>query len=173
MPLTKVQKEEVISEVKELIENSKMTVIAKYQGLDVKAMQELRREAKSNDTKVKVIKNRLVAQVLGSSDKYKEIDPAILEGMNLFAFNAADEVAAAQVLNKFAKTNQSLEFVGAINSEGKFIEASEVKSLAELPSKDQLLANLINTLNSPINKISSLSASLTSILSGLEAKASN
>jgi large subunit ribosomal protein L10 len=174
MALSKSQKDEVIKEVADLLDHSKMTVVAKYQGINVKALQSLRREARDNGTKVKVVKNRLVKQALLKSDKLKDIETSPLEGMLLYAFNGEDEVAAAQVLNNFAKLNPSLEFVGAISEDGKFLDASNVKELASLPGKEQLIAGLINTLNSPVRGVmSGLSGSLSGILSGLEAKASN
>ncbi|MEJ0073037.1 MAG: hypothetical protein WDN27_03070 [Candidatus Saccharibacteria bacterium] len=73
--------------------------------------------------------------------------------MLLYAFNAEDEVAPAQVLNTFAKANPTLEFVGGITAEGKFIAASEVKALADLPSKPQLIAQVVATLLSPVNDV--------------------
>jgi large subunit ribosomal protein L10 len=174
MALTKVQKDEVIKEVTDLLNQSKMTVIAKYQGIDVKSLQKLRREATNNGTRVKVVKNRLVKQAILKSDKLKQTDTAILEGMLLYAFNGDDEVAAAQVLNTFAKQNPSLEFVGAISDSGEFLEASKVKELAGLPGKEQLIAGLISTLSSPVHKvINSLGGNLHGMLSSLEAKASN
>jgi large subunit ribosomal protein L10 len=97
MALSKSQKQDVVSEVTELIGQSKMTVIAKYQGINVKALQGLRKEAKNNGTKVKVVKNRLVVQALKATDSMKDIDTSLLEGMLLYAFNSEDEVAAAQV----------------------------------------------------------------------------
>jgi large subunit ribosomal protein L10 len=174
MALTKNQKQDVIAEVSELLSTSKMTVVAKYQGTTVKALQALRRDARANGTKVKVVKNRLVIQALKGNDTFKELDTSALEGMLLYAFNGEDEVAAAQVLNTFAKTNPSLEFVGAISGEGEFIDAVQVKALAGLPGKHQLIAGLINTLNSPIRGVqSSLSGNLHGLLQGLEAKAAN
>ncbi len=174
MALTKVQKQSVIDEVTQLLNQSKMTVVAKYQGIDVKALQGLRKDARGNGTKVKVVKNRLLKQALKNTDKLKDADTDALEGMLLYAFNGEDEVAAAQILNTFAKQNPSLEFVGAINNEGEFLDAAVVKDLAGLPGKNQLLAGLINILNSPSrNVIGGLSGGLSGILSGLEAKASN
>lgn|SRR5487761_1661507 len=174
MALSKSQKETVIGEVTELLNSSKMTVVAKYQGIDVKSLQSLRKEAKNNGTKVKVIKNRLVKQALGATNSLKAVKTDELEGMLLYAFNQEDEVAAAQVLNNFAKQNVNLEFVGAISSDGEFIEAGRVKELASLPGKNQLIAGLINTLNAPVRGvIGSLNGNLHGILSGLETKASN
>lgn len=174
MALSKSQKADVVKEVSDLLSNSKMTVVAKYQGIGVKALQGLRRDARENGTKVKVVKNRLVIQALKSTDGMKEIDTKPFEGMLLYAFNGEDEVAAAQVLSNFAKLNPSLEFVGAISGEGEFVDAEGVKNLAKLPGKNQLIAGLINTLLSPMyGVVGSLSGNLHGLLSGLEAKASN
>ena len=174
MALTKNKKNEVVKEVSDLLDASQMTVLARYKGIEVKKLQSLRRDAKENGTKVKVIKNRLVIQALKNSAKYKDTDTSSLEGMILYAFNNEDEVAPAQILNTFSKTNPSLEFIGAINGEGNFISADEVKALAVLPNKHQLIAGVVNILNSPIKNISSgLSNNLSGILSGLEAKANN
>jgi large subunit ribosomal protein L10 len=174
MALTKNKKQEVVAEVAELLSTSKMTVVAKYEGTTVKAMQTLRRDAKANGTKVKVVKNRLVIQALKATDTFKDTDVSALEGMLLYAFNGEDEVAAAQVLNTFAKANPSLEFIGAISAEGEFIDANSVKALAGLPGKNQLLAGIINLLNSPVKGVvGSLGGNLHGLLQGLEAKAAN
>lgn len=174
MALTKIQKNEVISEVADLLSASKLTVFAKYEGTGVKALQGLRRDAKSEGTKVKVYKNRLVIQALKSSDKFKDTDTSEIQGMLLYAFNSEDEVATAKSLHNFAKTNPTLQFVGGISAEGKFIGAEEIKALAILPGKNQMIAGLLSTLNAPINGVmGGLSGNLTAILSGLEAKAAN
>lgn len=174
MALTKDKKHEIVKEVADLLQESKLTVVAKYKGTGVKAMQQLRRDARANGTKVKVVKNRLVVQALKSTDSLKHIDTSVLEGMLLYAFNSEDEVAPAQSLNAFAKQNPSLEFVGAITAEGEFLSAEEVKSLAILPGKNQMIAGLINTLNAPVQGvISGLSGDLHGMLKGLSAKAAN
>ncbi|HSX43310.1 MAG TPA: 50S ribosomal protein L10 [Candidatus Saccharimonadales bacterium] len=172
MALSKNQKNDVVSEVSDLLGTSKMTVVAKYQGTTVKALQALRREARSNGTKVKVVKNRLVIKALAANERTREADTSDLQGMLLYAFNADDEVAPAQILSTFAKKNPTLEFVGAITGEGKFIGADEVKALANLPSKDQLIAQVVATLLSPVNDVTNaLSGNLHALLDGIEAKA--
>lgn len=172
MALSKTQKNNVVSEVSDMLGSSKMTVVAKYQGTTVKALQTLRREARANGTKVKVVKNRLVIKAVQANDNLKDIDTSELQGMLLYAFNAEDEVAPAQVLHAFAKTNPTLEFVGAITGEGKFINGEEVKALAVLPSKDELIAQVVATLLSPVNDVTNaLSGNLHALLDGVEAKA--
>lgn len=174
MALTKNVKQEVVTEVADLLNTSKMTVVAKYQGTTVKALQTLRRQARANGTKVKVVKNRLVIKALQSNDNLKDVDTSSLNGMLIYAFNDQDEVAPAKSLNDFAKANPTLEFVGAISPDGKFIAAAEVKALADLPSKEQLIAGVINTLNSPLRGIvSGLSGNLHGLLDGIAAKATN
>lgn len=172
MALTKQKKLEVVEEVSKLLAESKMTVVAQYQGTTVKQIQALRKQAKENETVVKVIKNRLVVQALSRSTAFKDADTSALTSQLLYAFNKQDEVAPAQALADFSKKNPSIQFVGGYTSEGLFISADEVKALAALPSKPQLIAGLINTLNSPIREVmGGLSGNLHGLLQGLEAKA--
>lgn len=172
MALSKDKKHELVADISQRLGASKMTVVAAYQGTPVKAMQSLRRQARDNGTHVQVVKNRLVAKALEQTDNLKDVDTSALSGMLLYAFNEADEVAPAQVLAKFAKEQPTLSFVGAISAEGKFLSADDVKALAELPGKDQLIAEVLATLMSPVNDITNaLSGNLHGLLDGVEAKA--
>lgn len=172
MPLSKQDKQNVVQEVSDLLAASRMTVVAKYEGTPVKALQQLRRDARAEGTTVKVVKNRLVIRAVKATDGLKEADTEALKGMLLYAFNPEDEVAPAKSLNDFAKANPSLEFVGAITADGKFIGSDDVKSLAALPGKNQMIAGLINTLNAPLQGvISGLGGDLHGLLRALETKA--
>jgi large subunit ribosomal protein L10 len=172
MALSKDKKHEIVREVAEALGASKMTVVAQYQGTTVKAMQQLRREARGNSTTLKVVKNRLVKKALQDVDTLKEVDITGLKGQLLYAFNPEDEVAPAQVLAAFAKLNPSIEFVGAISAEGKFLTADDVKALATMPSKNEMIAQVIATLASPLNdSMNALSGNLHALLDGIEAKA--
>lgn len=172
MALSKSKKNEVVSEVASLLGSSKLTVVAQYQGTTVKAIQALRKEARGNGTKVSVVKNRLVIKALESTDALKSVDTSALTGQLLYAFNSEDEVAPAQVLNAFAKTNPSIQFVGAITHDGQFMSAEDVKALATLPSKNDLIAQVVATLLSPVHDVTNaLSGNLHALLDGVEAKA--
>jgi large subunit ribosomal protein L10 len=174
MALTKQEKDAVVKEVADLLSSSKMTVVAAYQGTTVKAIQQLRRDAHDNGTTVRVVKNRLVIKALQSVDSLKGADVSDLTGQLVYAFNSDDEVAPASALHTFAKQNPSIVFVGAITADGKFISAEEVTALAKLPSKDQLIGQVINTLLAPVNDITNaLSGNLHALLDGVEAKAAN
>ena len=173
MALTRQAKVQVINEVVDLLKNSKMTVVAQYQGTTVKAMQQLRRDAREAGTKVKVVKNRLVIQAMQNEPRLKAVSTDALEGMLLYAFNNDDEVAAAEILSKFAKKNPTIQFVGAISPEGVFISSEDVQSLANLPGKNQLLAEVVAMLMSPVHDtVNALAGNLHGLLDGLEAKAS-
>jgi large subunit ribosomal protein L10 len=172
MALTKQQKSEVIAEVAKLLESSKMTVVAQYEGTGVKAMQQLRREAQDAGTTVHVVKNRLVVQALKENDTLKTVDTSNLSGMLMYAFNADDEVAPAKALADFAKQNPTIQFVGGITPEGKFVSADEIKALAALPGKNELIAQVIATLNAPLNdSLNGLSGNLHALLDGIADKA--
>lgn len=172
MALSKQKKDQVVAEVSELLESSKMTVVTEYKGTPVKALQDLRRQGRDNGTLFKVVKNRLVRKAIESSDALKDADTSALEGMLLYAFNSEDEVAPAQVIADFAKKQKSLTFVGAITAQGTFIDAEAVKELAELPSKPELIAQVVSTLLSPVHDVTNgLSGNIHALLDGVEAKA--
>jgi len=172
MALTKTQKQAVVQEVTDLLGTSKLTVVAKYEGTGVKALQTLRRDARTNGTTVKVVKNRLVIQALKSAETFKETDTSALQGMLLYAFNSEDEAAPAQNLQAFAKQHPTLQFVGAITSDGQFMAADDVKALADLPSKEQLRAMLVGTIAAPLSGFANvLSGNIRGVLNVLTAHA--
>jgi large subunit ribosomal protein L10 len=172
MALSKDKKNEIVAEVAAALGSSKMTVVAQYQGTTVKALQQLRRDARTGGTKLRVVKNRLAVKALQTVDTLKDVDTGALNGQLLYAFNSEDEVAPAQALAAFAKLNPTIVFVGAITAEGKFLSSDEVKSLATLPSKEQLIAQVVATLLSPVHDITNgLSGNLHALLDGIEAKA--
>lgn len=172
MALTKEQKQQVVEEVQAMLKHSKLTVVAKYQGTSVKSLQQLRRDARDNGTQVKVIKNRLFKKALEADENFSQVDPALLSGQLLYAFNAEDEVAPAQSLSAFAKSEPQVEFVGAITADGQFLPAHDVAALANLPSKDQLRGMLVGTLSAPVSGfVGVLSGNLRGMLNVLNARA--
>lgn len=174
MAITRDKKNALVAEISEALSSSKMTVYAQYQGLSVADIQELRRMARDAGVVIKVVKNRLVRVALESIDTYKDVDTSALSGQLLYAVSAEDEVAPAQILNDFAKTHPALQFVGAFSGEGKNLSADEVKALAGLPSKNQLIAEVVAQLLSPVHDITNaLSGNLHALLDGVEAKATS
>jgi large subunit ribosomal protein L10 len=172
MAITRDKKNTLVAEMSQVLQSSKMTVFAQYQGLSVADIQTLRRAAREAGVTIKVVKNRLVRVALSEIDTYKDIDTSSLTGQLLYATSDSDEVAPAQVLNTFAKTNPALQFVGAFSGEGALLSADEVKALAGLPSKNQLIGEVVAQLLSPVHDVTNaLSGNLHALLDGVEAKA--
>lgn len=172
MALTKDKKNEVVSEVSQLLNSSRMTVIAAYQGTTVKAMQTLRKQSRDNGTQVRVVKNRLAIKAIENTENLKGVDTSALTGQLLYAFNSTDEAAPAQALATFAKTNPTIKFVGAFTAEGAFMGADDVKALASLPSKDQLRGMLVGTIAAPLSGfVNVLAGNVRGVLNVLSARA--
>lgn len=174
MALTKAKKIELVEEVSSLLVNSKLTVAVRYPGTSVKAMQALRREAKQHGTVVKVIKNRLFLKAMESSDTMKDLDSSLVSGQLLYAFNANDEVAPAQNVANFAKQEPQLEFVVGFTADGQVLGPDDLQVLANLPSKDQLRAQLIGTVAAPLSGLANvLAGNFRGVLNVLTARVEN
>lgn len=172
MAITRDKKNALVAEISELLQDSKMAVFAQYQGLTVADVQELRRAARESGVVIRVVKNRLVRVALEANPTYKGIDTSALTGQLLYAVSETDEVAPAQVLHTFAKTHPALQFAGAFSGEGALLSAAEVTALAGLPSKNQLIGEVVAQLLSPVHDITNaLSGNLHALLDGVEAKA--
>jgi large subunit ribosomal protein L10 len=174
MAISRDKKNALVAEMSETLNASKMTVFAQYQGLSVADVQALRAKAREAGVVIKVVKNRLVRVALSTSDTYKDTDTSALNGQLLYAISSEDEVAPAQVLDAFAKTHPALQLVGGFSGEGKTLDTNEVKALAGLPSKEQLIGQVVSQLLSPVNDITNaLSGNLHALLDGVEAKATS
>lgn len=174
MAISRDKKNALVAEVSTALADAKMTVFAQYQGLSVQEVQELRSAAREAGVVIKVVKNRLVRVAMASNDSYKNTDTSSLTGQLLYAISTDDEVAPAQVLDKFAKTHPALQFVGAFSGDGALLSADEVKALAGLPSKNQLIGEVVAQLLSPVHDITNaLSGNLHALLDGVKTKATN
>ena len=172
MALSRAKKEEAVAEISQLLADSKLTVLAYYPGTSVKAMQELRTQAISGGTYIKVVKNRLFKRALESNERLQHIKVDELKGQLLYAFNSSDEVAPAQVLAAFARNNPQIEFAGAITSDGQLLTSDDVKALANLPTKEQLRAQLLGLISSPISgMVNVMAASVRSVMNVMNARA--
>jgi large subunit ribosomal protein L10 len=174
MAITRAKKDTLVAEISDALQTAKMTVFAQYQGISVADIQELRRAAREANVTIKVVKNRLVRVALASNDTYKNTDTSALTGQLIYAMSSEDEVAPAQVLDAFAKTHPALQLAGAFSGEGATLSAAEVQALAGLPSKNQLIGQVVAQLLSPVHDITNaLSGNLHALLDGVSAKATN
>ena len=153
MAISKDKKNALVADLTALLSDSKMVVYAKYEGLTVAELQELRRMAREASVKIKVVKNRLVKVAMKEIAAYKDTDASGLTGQLLYALGTDEDFDAAKVLTKFAKTHPKMELVGGFNSEGAALSTEEVKTLGSLPTKNELIAQVVDTLLSGINGI--------------------
>lgn len=173
MAISRDKKQTLVAEMSDLFANSKLTVFAQYQGLSVADVQILRRAAREAGVVIRVVKNRLVRVAMSDNKTYKDTDTSALVGQLLYAFSETDEVAPAKVLDAFAKKNPALQFAGGFSNEGVALSADDVKALAGLPSREQLIGEVIAQLLSPVHDVTNaLSGNLHALLDGVSAKAS-
>ena len=150
MAITRDKKNALVTELVELFASAKIAVGAAYSGLSVADMQELRSAARKNNVVIKVAKNRLVRVALSADDKFKAANTDLLIGQIVYAFSSEDEIAPAQVLAKFAKTHPALKLVVGFDNTGATLDTTTVTTLAALPTKDQLRAQLLNVIAGPL-----------------------
>lgn len=142
------KKKQVVEEIKEKIESSQGIVLVDYRGLNVSEASELRKKFREANVDYKVYKNTLMRFAFKEAglEEFNEY----LTGPNAVAFGMDDPVAAAKVTSEYAKENEKLEIKAGV-VDGKIIDIEGVKSLADLPSKEVLIAQVLGGLNGPIS----------------------
>lgn len=148
MAITREQKEAQVKAVSQAFEAARMTVLADYKGLSVAQTQELRTQLREAGSKMLVVKNTLIQKAAAS--KFKDLDTSVFDGPIALVFGFEDEVAPAQVVASFAKKNELPEIMGAVNAQGEYLSAEQTKQLATLPSKQQLLGQVVGTIAAPL-----------------------
>lgn len=167
MAKTREKKELLIDSMDSKLERAKSAVIVDYKGLKVKETEELRKVLRASGVEFSVTKNTLMKIALTKHGI--EFDEAIFKKPVAIAFAMQDEVAPAREIDLFAKKHEAIEILGGI-LENKMIDASMVKKLASLPSKDQLRARLVGTIAAPLTgMVNVLAGNLRGIVQVLNA----
>ncbi len=148
MSLNRSEKEAVIAEVTGLAAQAQTLVMAEYRGITVAAMTKLRSDARSKGVSLSVLKNTLARRAVAGSAFDVVADQ--MTGPLIYGFSV-DAVAAAKVVADFAKTNDKLVIRGGAFA-GKALDVNGVKQLANIPSKEVLMAQLCGLLMSPISR---------------------
>ena len=146
MSLNRSEKQAVIDEVKGLAAIAQTLVMAEYRGITVADMTKLRSQAREKGVNLSVLKNTLARRAVAGSAFEVVIDQ--MTGPLIYGFSV-DAVAAAKVVADFAKTNDKLVIRGGAFG-GKTLDVNGVKQLANIPSKEVLLAQVCGLLMSPI-----------------------
>ena len=148
MSLNRSEKQAVIEEVTGLAAKAQTLVLAEYRGISVADMTKLRSAARSQGVSLSVLKNTLARRAVAGSQV--EVVGDQMTGPLIYGFSV-DAVAAAKVVADFAKTNDKLVIRGGAFA-GKALDVNGVKQLANIPSKEVLLAQLCGLLMSPISR---------------------
>ncbi len=151
--MDRAEKKEAVAELKGILKDSQSVVVAHYSGMTVAHMQNLRKRMRAAGASVQVAKNRLVKIALDGSG-VADFGP-LLKGPTLIAYSA-DPVAAPKVAVAYAKENDKLVILGGAMGQTA-LNPDSVKSLATLPSLDELRAKLVGLIQAPATKLAQLS----------------
>ena len=149
MPSQKVleQKQQVVAQLAERIQGSVAGIIVDYKGITVEDDTKLRKELRESGVKYTVVKNTLIKRAAEKAG-LNGIDD-VLNGTSAIATSAEDYVAAARILQKFAEQHDNFKVkTGYLDNE--VISLDKIQSLAKLPSREVLLANVLGAFQAPI-----------------------
>jgi len=137
-----------IEETAALVAKSKAIVVAEYRGLDVESVTKLRKQARGQGVQLRVLKNTLARRALAGTP-YAGLSDRLV-GPLVYGFGP-DPVAVAKVLSGFAKDNERLAIKAGVMA-NFVMDESSVKTLATMPSREELLAKLMATMQAPIGQ---------------------
>lgn len=150
--MDRAEKKEAVANLHEVFTKASVVVVAQYSGLTVAQMQRLRKQMKASGASVQVAKNRLAQIALKGTD-VASIGP-LMKGPTLIAYSS-DPVAAAKAAVAFAKDHEKFVLLGGAMGKTS-LNVDGVKSLATLPSLDELRAKLLGLLVAPATKLAQL-----------------
>ncbi len=146
--LTKEQKKEIVEELTDKIKRQKSLVFTDFRGLKVGEIQDLRKGLRQAEVDYKIAKKTLIKLALKKAKK--EVDTSQFEASVALAIGYQDPIMPAKIISKFVREHKNLKILGGL-MEDKFLTIEEIKELAKILSKDELLAKFIGSIKAPIN----------------------
>ena len=149
------EKKRITGDLQERLNKSTIVILTDYKGLDVSAMNMLRRKLREANAEYQVAKNSLLVRASEGNDVTLIKDQ--FKGPSAIALSYGDPVAPAKVLTDFVKENKNFEIkVGVLN--GKVVDLEGIKALSSLPSREVLLSHVLSTMNAvPTSLVTALS----------------
>lgn len=164
--MARPEKEASVEEMKERLKECSIAIASQYQGITVEEVTQLRSKMRAENVKFKVYKNTLAARAL--RELKLEAAEKFMDGPTIWAFSK-DPVAPARILKEFGKTVEKVKVQGGI-LDGKPVDAKMLDALADLPSRHQLLGQLVGVLAAPLqNFVGVMSAVPRNLLGVFEA----
>jgi len=145
--LTKQQKQQLIEELADKLKRQKSLVFTDFRGLKVVEIEDLRKELKGAGIEYKVAKKTLIKLAIEKAKK--KIDISQFKDSVALAFGFQDPITPFKIISKFVEEHKDLEILGGLMDD-EFLTVDGVKELAEIPSRDELLAKFVGSIKSPI-----------------------
>lgn len=149
--MNKDEKAEIVSEVKEMVENASAIYLTDFSKINVHDISNIRNEFRKEGVKYKVIKNTLFKRAIDEIGGYDKLS-GHLEGMTGFAFASTNPVAPAKIIKTYFDKAQKLSLKGCY-IESEYYDGKQLDVLATLPSKGELVASILGSLNAPASGI--------------------
>tara|TARA_B100000212_G_scaffold81704_1_gene58644 strand:+ start:327 stop:854 length:528 start_codon:yes stop_codon:yes gene_type:complete len=162
MGRTLENKQQIVQELKTLLNDSEMAVVLDFKGLTIKEMSDLRARLQTNNGICKVTKNSLMRRAIDGESNWTDLQ-SLLTGTNAFVLIKEDVGGAVKAIQSFQKETNKSETKGAL-FEGKLLSQAEIKEIADLPSREVLMAKIAGAVNGIASK---LAISINEIPSGL------
>ena len=143
------EKQVVIDEIKEKLERAQSAVVIDYIGISVKQADAMRKKLREANIDYTVYKNTLVKRAIEGT-KFESLGE-VLDGPSAFAFGFEDAVAPARLLSGIMKEYKKMEFKAGV-VEGNYFDAAGMQAVAALPSRDELIAKFMGSIQSPLSK---------------------
>ena len=169
--MDRAQKEQLVGDLGQIFESSGVVVVSRYEGMTVAEMQDLRAQMREVGGSVRVAKNKLAKIALEGKPCASIAE--YLDGMTVLAYSE-DPVAAAKVIDAYAKKNEKLVILGGAMGDTA-LDVDGVKAVAQMPSREQLIASIVGCIAAPAANIAGAigapASNIASILSTIEEKA--
>lgn len=161
--MNRAEKAEMVEWIEGVFDKSAAVVVVKNTGLTVADMSELRRELRESGSSMRVVKNRLAKIAISGKSAEKISD--LFSGPTAIAY-AEDPVAPAKAVHEYAKKNEKLEILGGVMGD-EVLDQAGVKSLASMPSREEILASIIHAVTSPAAEIAGAIGAPASNIAGI------